>query len=148
MPIASAGLFADATTQLKLWTVTAVLMTLLFLFAVTAAAEEFVSVAEDKDGVNLRSGPDTTYDILFQLPAGYPLQILERKGEWSKVRDYENDQGWIYNGLVTTAPYVIVTVKDGNVRSGPGIEYNKIGKVVREVIFKRSSIQSSPAGST
>jgi uncharacterized protein YraI len=28
-------------------------------------------------------------------------------------------------------------VKDGNVRSGPGTRYDKVGKVVREVILKQ-----------
>ena len=36
-----------------------------------ACAAEYLSVA--KDGVNLRSGPNTTSEVLYQLPAGYPL---------------------------------------------------------------------------
>ncbi|MCI5144261.1 MAG: peptide-binding protein [Candidatus Electrothrix sp. AR3] len=106
----------------------------------SATAAEYVSVV--KDGVNLRSGPDTTYEILFQLPAGYPLQVLERRKDWIKVRDYENDRGWIYAGLVSTTPYVIVKVEDGNIRSGPGIEYDKTGKVIRDVILKKIGEQN------
>lgn len=100
-----------------------------------AGAAEFVSVV--KDGVNLRSGPATQYDVLFQLPAGYPLKVLERKQKWIKVSDYEDDKGWIYAGLVSSTPYVIVKVEEGNVRSGPGTNFDKIGKVVRDVIMKR-----------
>ena len=113
-----------------------VLVVLLALFlAAGAAAAEFVSVR--KDGVNLRSGPDTKYSVLFELPAGYPLKVLAKKGQWLKVSDFENDQGWIYAPLVSRAQYVIVTVKEGNVRSGPGTNYGKIGSVVREVILKQ-----------
>ena len=102
---------------------------------VSALAAEFVSVV--KDGVNLRSGPETSYEVLFQLPAGYPLRVLEEKGKWLKVKDYENDKGWIYSNLVSrNAQYVIVKVPTGNVRSGPGTEYDKVGKVVRDVIFR------------
>ncbi len=108
--------------------------TLCFL-ALPVRAAEFVSVV--KDGVNLRSGPDTKYEVLYQLPAGYPLKVLARKGKWIKVGDYENDKGWIFSSLVSTTPYVIVTVKQGNVRSGPGTKYDKIGTVEREVILKR-----------
>jgi SH3-like domain-containing protein len=97
-------------------------------------AAEFVSVV--KDGVNLRSGPDTKYEVLFQLPKGYPLKVLSRKGKWIKVSDYENDRGWIYAGLVSKNRYVIVKVKEGNVRSGPGTNFDKIGKVSRDVILK------------
>ncbi|MCI5132369.1 MAG: peptide-binding protein [Candidatus Electrothrix sp. EH2] len=100
-----------------------------------AGAAEFVSVV--KDGVNLRSGPSTNYEILFELPAGYPLKVLAREKKWIKVSDYENDKGWIYGGLVSNTPYVIVKVPEGNVRSGPGTNYDKIGKVVRDVILRK-----------
>ena len=101
----------------------------------TALAAEYVSV--NKEAVNLRSGPGTKYSTLFELPVGYPLKVLSRKGEWVKVSDFENDQGWIFSPLVSNAQYVIVTVKGGNVRSGPGINYKKVGSVVREVILKK-----------
>ena len=109
----------------------------LFICASTVSvmAVEFVSVI--KNGVNLRSGPDTKYEILFQLPAGYPLKVLAHKGKWLKVSDYETDKGWIYSSLVSKKRYVIVKVKDGNVRSGPGTQYDKVGKVVRDVILKQ-----------
>ena len=113
----------------------AVFCSLTFLFAISAAAAEFVSVK--KDEVNLRSGPGTDHQVLFQLPAGDPLQVFERQWEWINVRDYENDRGWIYEGLVSKAPHVIVTVQDGNIRSGPGTEHDKIGKVVKDVILEK-----------
>ena len=100
-----------------------------------SGAAEFVSVV--KDGVNLRSGPSTSHEILFQLPAGYPLKVLDREKKWIKVSDYEDDKGWIYAGLVSDTPYVIVKVNEGNVRSGPGTNNDKIGKVVRDVILRK-----------
>jgi SH3-like domain-containing protein len=101
---------------------------------VSAMAAEFVSVL--KDGVNLRSGPETKFEVLFQLPAGYPLKVLARQGEWLKVSDYENDKGWIFSSLVSKTRFVIVKVKEGNVRSGPGTKYDKVGKAVRDCILK------------
>ncbi len=113
-----------------------VVTALLCSATVSAMAAEFVSVKND--GVNLRSGPATNDEILFQLPAGYPLQVLSKQGKWLKVRDYENDKGWIYASLVSKTRYVIVKVKDGNVRSGPGTNYDKVGKVVRDVILRNT----------
>jgi len=101
----------------------------------TVHAAEYVSVA--KDGVNLRSGPDTKYSVLFELPEGYPLKVLSRNGQWLKVSDFENDEGWIFSSLVNKNDHVIVTVKEGNVRSGPGINNDKVGEVVREVLLKK-----------
>jgi SH3-like domain-containing protein len=107
----------------------------LLLAASAASAAEFVSVV--KDGVNLRSNPDTSADVLFQLPAGYPLQVIERKGDWINVSDYENDKGWISASLVSSVPHVIVKTERGNVRSGPGTDQPQAGKVVRDVILKK-----------
>ncbi len=117
---------------MRVWILSAVLI---YMLTESAMAADFVSVV--KDGVNLRSGPATTYEVLFQLPSGYPLKVLERKKKWLKVSDYENDKGWIYAALVSDTPYVIVKVKNGNIRSGPGTEYDKVGKVVRDVILKK-----------
>lgn len=106
-----------------------------FVSTSAGTGKEFVSVS--KDGVNLRSGPTTDSAVLFELPAGYPLQVLERKGDWLNVRDYENDKGWIYASLISSTPYVIVKVSKGNVRSGPGTDYEQTGKVVRDVILQK-----------
>jgi len=119
--------------RLSVWTI---LGSVYFMAsALTVQGAEYVSVA--KDGVNLRSGPDTKYSVLYELPEGYPLQIVTRQGQWLKVSDFENDQGWIFSSLVTGNDHVIVTVNDGNVRSGPGINNSKVGEVVREVLLKK-----------
>lgn len=112
-----------------------------FLFGAAAAGvcADYVHVAND--GVNLRSGPDTKYSVIYELPQGYPLKVLSRQGQWLKVSDFENDEGWIYAPLVTANSYVIVTVNEGNVRSGPGINNDKIGEVVREVLLKKVGSQ-------
>lgn len=119
----------------KLWTGLAVLAASSVLTVTAGLAAEFVSIS--KDGINLRSGPDTKYATLYELPAGYPLQVLDKKGEWLKVKDYENDQGWVFASLVSRDPYVIVTVAEGNARSGPGTEHGKVGSVVKDVILKK-----------
>lgn len=113
---------------------TALLMAGLMI-GTTAAAADFVSIS--KDGVNLRSGPDTKYSIIYELPQGYPLKVEARQGEWLKVSDFEKDQGWVYAPLVTSDQHVIVIVDTGNVRSGPGTNYKPIGTVVREVVLKQ-----------
>ncbi|XOF35237.1 MAG: SH3 domain-containing protein [Candidatus Electrothrix sp. YB6] len=110
------------------------LLSLIYINAGAAAAADFVSVK--KNGVRLRSGPGTKYEVLFELPSGYPLKVLKRREKWLKVADYERDKGWIYAGLVSKAPYVIVTVDECNIRSGPGTNYDKVGKAVRDVILK------------
>ena len=116
-----------------------ILWTILF-FSTNGLAANFVSV--NKDGVNLRSGPDIKYDILYELPKGYPLKVTEKKNGWLKVSDYENDRGWIYASLVSNDRYVIVKANEANVRSGPGTNYKIVGKVYREVVLKKILVQN------
>ncbi len=101
----------------------------------TAWAVEYRSVAKDK--VNLRSAPDTKSEVLFELPAGYPLKVLSTEGQWLKVEDFEGDKGWIASTVVNKTPYVIVTARECNIRSGPGTTDKIIGSTVRETIFSK-----------
>jgi SH3-like domain-containing protein len=101
----------------------------------TALAGEYVSVI--KDGVNLRSGPNTNTEILYQLPAGYPLEVLSEEGQWLKVSDYEGDKGYITESLVDKSPHVIVKVKECMIRSGPSTKDQVVGKGVKDVIFDK-----------
>lgn len=119
----------------QLFTTMALGAAFFLMSVVIASSDEYVSVT--KDGVNLRSGPDTKYSVLFELPKGYPLKVVSKKGQWLKVSDFENDQGWIFSPLVSNNSYVIVTVREGNVRSGAGVNNDKVGEVVREVILKK-----------
>jgi len=112
-----------------------VAMMLILGLAGMSRAAEYVSVV--KDGVNMRSGPATSHEILYQLPAGYPLKVLARQGKWLKVTDMDGDKGWIFGSLVSKTPHVIVKVREGNVRSGPGTNYSKVGTVAREVILRK-----------
>jgi len=108
---------------------------LALLSATHSFAAEYVSVV--KDDVNLRSGPTTQSQVLYKLPAGYPLKVLARKGKWLKVIDFENEKGWIYSTLVNSTPHVIVKVTECNARKGPGTNYEKVGTLAREVILKK-----------
>ncbi len=105
----------------------------------TVFAAEYFSVV--KNGVNLRSGPGTHTEAIFQLPAGYPLLLLERKGNWLKVQDYEGDKGWIEQSLVSTSPRVIVRVREAKVRSGPNTSSSEVGKAAKEVTLSRTGRQ-------
>ncbi len=107
----------------------------LLLLSSAAWAGEYLSVA--KDGINIRSGPSTTADVLYELPMGYPLQVISRDGQWVKVIDYEGDKGYIFESLLSTSPYVIVKVAECNVRSGPSTNESVVGSVTKDVIFQK-----------
>ena len=85
-----------------------------------AQAAEFVSIGGDK--VNLREGPGTDQPRQWVVSRGYPLKILERRNGWAKVKDYEDDVGWVAERLLSDNRTVLVTEDLVNVRAGPTTE--------------------------
>ncbi len=109
----------------------------LLFFGVCVA--KMVSVTGDK--VNLRSGPGINYKVKWEYGNGFPLKVTSEKGRWIKVKDFENDTGWISNKLLTGKPHMIVKVNKKknrkiNIRSGPGTKYKIVGKAFYGVVFE------------
>jgi SH3-like domain-containing protein len=96
---------------------------------------EYLSVS--RDGINVRSAPGTQSDILFELPKGYPLEVIGREGQWVKITDYEGDKGYVMESLLSKTPHVIVKVKEANVRSGPSTKDAVVGNVAKDVVFQK-----------
>jgi SH3-like domain-containing protein len=111
--------------NLKKWSRALLALTLV---ASTAAlqAREMVSVA--KAEINMRAGAGTHTATLWTLARGYPLEVTARQGQWLKVRDFENDAGWVYRPLVAKTPHVVVKSRVANVRSTPSTRSRVLGK--------------------
>jgi SH3-like domain-containing protein len=112
-----------------------------FLFySSTLFAAQFITVA--KDNVNVRTGPSTDNPVHMQLFEGYPLKVLDKKGSWYKVVDFENDSGWIENSLTRSNNTVIVDAKtDVNMRSKPDVKSDIVATVDRGVVLEKIGIQ-------
>jgi SH3-like domain-containing protein len=115
---------------------------LVFLLALGAgSAQAFTMVSVNANNVNMRSGPDDKYAVLWELGTGYPLKVLEEHGNWVKVEDFEGDVGWIYKTLVDREPHLIVKKRRVNMRSGPGDNYRVVGKANYGVVFKTLEVK-------
>lgn len=99
----------------------------------SAYGAEYVSVT--KDGVNIRSGPNTNDEVYWEVFKDFPLKVLERKGDWAKTQDFEGDTGWIWSPLLSSKKTVIVKVKKGNIRVGPGQNYEVVASALYGVVF-------------
>lgn len=92
----------------------------------SAGAQELVSVRNPT--VNLREAPSLNGEVLWKLSQGYPLQVLDKKGDWLQVQDFEGDKGWIARSVTAVAPHHVVKVKTANLRKGPGSKYPVLGQ--------------------
>jgi len=106
---------------------------------VAAAGAQIVSIKGDT--VNMRSAP--AGEVQWQLGRGYPLKVVERKGDWLRVVDFENDQGWVAQRFTSRAPHAIVKAPVANLRSGPGTKHRIVHRAeygdVFRVLEKRKS---------
>ena len=107
---------------------------LIVLCTASLVQAKMVSVAGRR--INMRSGPGNKYAVLWQLGKGYPLQVVETKGNWVKVTDFEGDVGWVYKTLLGSEPHLIVKKERVNIRSGPAAHYSITGKANYGVVFK------------
>lgn len=89
-------------------------------------AQQMVSVKGSM--LNMRSGPSTNTEVLWELQRGYPLQVLQRKNRWVEVRDFEGDTGWVAASLTGRTPHHVVKVNHANLRKGPGTQHRIVGK--------------------
>nr|MBF0223566.1 SH3 domain-containing protein [Desulfobulbaceae bacterium] len=94
---------------------------LTLLISSPALATEYISVK--KDGVNIRSGPSTNKEILWEVFKDFPLEVVKRQKDWIEAKDFEGDQGWIYEPLAEKNKRVIVKVNTANLRIGPAQNY-------------------------
>jgi SH3-like domain-containing protein len=112
---------------------------LLSVFFLSPAYAKMKSINGEK--VQLRSGPGTKYSAKWEYGDGFPLRVLTQKGSWVKVKDFENDTGWVFKKYLTSKPHLIVKVNKGkkkkvNIRSGPGTRYKTVGKAYYGVVFE------------
>jgi SH3-like domain-containing protein len=110
---------------------------LIFGFALLtplAAHGEFISVKVPV--ANIRSQPDASSDLLWQVEAYNPMLVLKKKGEWYQFKDFEGDVGWIHESLVNHDTSVITIKDDCNVRSGPGTQYDVVFTTEAGIPFK------------
>jgi SH3 domain protein len=71
-----------------------------FLLSTTALAE--TRYVTDELTINLRRGMGNEYRILKMLPTGTPVQVLERQGEYSRVRDSDGTEGYVLSRFLTS----------------------------------------------
>ncbi|MGI5881099.1 MAG: N-acetylmuramoyl-L-alanine amidase [Syntrophomonadaceae bacterium] len=106
---------------------------------ITLALTAFITLPVQADtatitgnGVNMRSGPGTNYQIIDTIPKGTVAEVLSQQDGWVKIYS-ARISGWVSASYaeIKVTPKVTVTGETVNLRSGPGTSYSKIGEAVR-----------------
>jgi len=102
----------------------------------------FLSLKNDK--VNVRLGPSKEYPIKFIYKKKYlPLEILDNSETWRKVKDFENNSGWIHISQLSKKKSAINKKNNNIIFKKPTIFSKPIAKLEtgRLVLIKKCKIK-------
>lgn len=89
----------------------------------SSAFSELRSLKNNK--VNVRLGPGKNYPIKFIYEIKYlPVVIIDKHYNWRKIKDYENDNGWVHISQLSKTRTTITQKKNEVIFSSPSI-YSK-----------------------
>ena len=111
---------------------------ILFSFQNLFATEYFLTLRNDK--VNLRQGPSFEYPIkLFYKKKFLPVLVQEKFENFRKIRDHENNTGWIHVSQLSKKKAAIVIDDEAYIFSNNSV-YSKplaISKNGKLLIIKK-----------
>lgn len=85
---------------------------------------------------NVRSGPGTQFDVLWQVEKYHPFTIVQKKDDWYEIKDFENDMAWLHQSLLDKVDGVITIKEKCNIRSRPDTNSQVLFTVEKGVPFK------------
>ena len=98
----------------------------IFFANLSLASEGEFFLSLKKNEVNLRQGPSLEYPIKLIYKKKYlPVIILDKSGPFRKIRDFENNTGWIHIALLTKKKSALNTKNNS-------------------ILFKKPTIYSKP----
>lgn len=95
-----------------------VVLALILVFPLTAEA---FSHKVNVDGLRLRAGPGTSYEVLSVLYEGQQLDVLEKQEGWAKVK-VGDLEGWVFAEYLSCIKQLAVDAEFLRLRSEPSLD--------------------------
>ena len=91
-------------------------------WGIATASSEALGIKNER--ANLRKGPGTDHEKLWEVFKYMPFKQLGVKGAWKRIQDVDGDIYWVHAPL-TTQKYKCAVIKNNktNLRSGPGTKF-------------------------
>ena len=116
----------------------------MFLTPVSFANENINFLTLKKNEVNLRQGPSLKYPIKLIYKKKYlPVIILDELGPFRKIKDFENNTGWIHIALLSKKKSAINIKNNSILFKKPTIYSKPIAKLEsgRLVLIKKCNLK-------
>lgn len=108
------------------------LLILMLATSLVACGHQFMSLRHER--TNVRYGPEMTFPLKFTWHGPtLPVEVLEEKGLWTLVQDYDGDRGWVQSRMLSKK-HTVICQKDTELRAekgqkGPVVAFLKKGVV-------------------
>ena len=104
--------------------------------------KKFLSLKNNE--VNLRQGPSFEYPIKFTYIKKYlPVEVLDKSETWIKIRDFENNSGWIHTSQLSKKKSAICKKKNSVLYKKPTVFSKPLAKleIGRLVLVKKCKLK-------
>ena len=117
---------------------------ILFFFSKLFANENVNFLSLKNNEVNLRQGPSFEYPIKFIYKKKFlPIEVLDKSETWIKIKDFENNTGWIHISQVSKKKSAINKKNNSIIYKKPTIFSKPVAKleIGRLVLIKRCKVE-------
>ena len=117
---------------------------ILFFFPKSFANENINFLSLKNNEVNLRQGPSFEYPIKFIYKKKFlPIEVLDKSETWIKIKDFENNSGWIHISQVSKKKSAINKKNNSIIYKKPTIFSKPVAKleIGRLVLIKKCKIK-------
>ena len=117
---------------------------ILFFFSKSFANENVNFLSLKNNEVNLRQGPSFEYPIKFIYKKKFlPIEVLDKSETWIKIKDFENNSGWIHISQVSKKKSAINKKNNSVIYKKPTIFSKPVAKleIGRLVLIKRCKVE-------
>jgi SH3-like domain-containing protein len=111
-----------------------VLALVLTLPGPAALAAEFRTIGERP--AILYDAPSAKADRLFVASRFYPLEVLVKLEQWTKVRDINGEVAWVENKSLGDRRTALVTVPLADVRAAPNVQAPLVFEAYKQVLLE------------
>ena len=122
----------------------AIFFSILFFIQKSFASERINFLSLKNNEVNVRVGPSKKYPIKFVYKKKYlPLEVLDKSETWRKIKDFENNYGWIHVTQLSKKKSAINVKNNSILYKKPTIYSKPIAKleIGRLVLIKKCEIK-------
>lgn len=106
----------------------------LFFAPSFAEAAEILSVKTAS--ANFRENPHEAAKIKFSADKFFPVEVVERKKGWVKIKDFEGDTAWVADKVLGKQATIVISSDKANIRESASTSSDVVFKVERGEVFK------------